>query len=157
MLCQQLVEGLSEAGFFLGLSLSFSVVLVLVEVENDLLRGELQDVVELLGWYITHIDVPRALLLRIQLQWELEVERLDKIILPLPKIILFEDGVLDLACAALALIHLLFVRILTDEAVNVHIDVEGQRAHLEQVNQDVLWRASLVKDHNVLDEVEIEV
>ena len=122
-----------------------------------MLRGELQDVVELLSRYITNIDVPRALLLRIQLQWELEVERLDKIILPLPKIILFEDGVLDLARAALTLIHLLFVRVLTYEAVDVHINVEGQRAHLEQVNQDVLWGAPLVKDHNVLDEVEIEV
>ena len=43
----------------------------------------------------------------------------------MPQIVLFKDRVLDLARALLALIHLLLVGILTYEAINVHINVEG--------------------------------
>ena len=70
---------------------------------------------------------------------------------------MFKDCVLNLARALLALIHLLLVGVLTYEAINVHVDVEGQSADLEQVDQDVLWRASLVKYHNVLDKVQVKI
>ena len=70
---------------------------------------------------------------------------------------MFKDCVLNLARALLALIHLLLVGVLTYEAINVHVDVEGQSADLEQVDQDVLWRASLVKYHDVLDKVQVKI
>ena len=70
---------------------------------------------------------------------------------------MFKDCVLNLARTLLALIHLLLVGVLTYEAINVHVDVEGQSADLEQVDQDVLWRASLVKYHNVLDKVQVKI
>ena len=82
---------------------------------------------------------------------------MDEIVLAIPQIVLFKDRVLNLARTLLALIHLLLVGILTYETVNVHVDVEGQCADLEQVYQDILRRSSLVKDHNVLDKVQVKI
>ena len=74
-----------------------------------------------------------------------------------PQVALVEDEILQLSLAALALEEFLLVRIFRDQSVNIDINREGQRAYLEQVDKIILMSTKLVKNHYILDEIEVKV
>lgn len=109
LLSQKLDIVLCEA-WVIDRCLSFNLAILLsgIEVDYNLLSGELEEQVQLVNWDLRNVCVVRALLSCAELQGELESHRLDKVP-SVPQVSLVEDDVLDLFRAALPLIYFLFI------------------------------------------------